>query len=94
MGGKEWGQRDYLLTLAFQLYLDTTCQHCGRSKSVCHNDANRGLYEVEAYSCHPQAAIQERTSQQGYKPDPGELLYAMPIDPDLITGSGLVFKRG
>lgn len=92
MGGKEWGQRDYLLALAFQLYLDSKCPHCGQSKSVCHNDANRGNYEVESFSCYPQAAIQERTSAAGYKPEPGELLYAVPIDPELVTGSGLVYR--
>lgn len=91
MGGKEWGQRDYLLVLAYQLYLDSTCGHCGNSVYVCHNDANQGLYEVQASQCYPRAATDERKAAKGYKPEPGEVLYAVPIDVDLIAGSGFVF---
>lgn len=89
--GKEWGPRDHLLVFAHQIYLDTKCGQCGRSVHVCRNEANLGQFEALTTSCQATAAIDERTGQQGYKREPGELLYAAPIDDDLVTGSGLVF---
>lgn len=58
---------------------------------MCRNEANAGIFEAATTTCQTSAAIDERTSQQGYKREPGELLYAAPIDDDLVTGSGLVF---
>lgn len=77
---------------AHQIYLDTKCAQCGRSVHVCRNEANAGIFQAETTACQASAAIDERTSQQGYKREPGELLYAAPIDDDLVTGSGLVFS--
>lgn len=82
------------MVFAYQIYLDTKCRQCGRSVHVCRNEANVGIFQAETTACHAQASIDERTSQQGYKAEPGEMVYATPIDDDLVAGSGLVFKRG
>lgn len=58
---------------------------CGRPKSECRNDANRGLYEVADVTCYAQAAIEEHTGQAGFKPEPGQRFYAAEIDPELVT---------
>lgn len=63
---------------------------------VCRNEANAGLFQAETTTCNAQAAIDERRaqneSQQGYKPEHGEMVYSTPIDDDLVAGSGLVFN--
>lgn len=91
LGGREWGSRDHLLVFAFQLYEDNKCSSCGRSVLVCRNEDNKGVWEAEATICTAQAAIQERQSQSGYTPEPGEMLYSRPIDDDLLTGSGIIW---
>lgn len=92
LGGKEWGLRDHLLVFAHQIYLDTKCPRCGQSVYVCRNEKNNGIFQAESTACYAQASIDERTAQQGYKPEPGEMLYALPIDDDLVSRSGLVFQ--
>lgn len=92
LGGVEWGHRDHLLTFAYELFVDNTCSQCGRSVFVCRNDDNLGLWEADTTICAAQAAVDERRNQEKYKPEPGEMMFARPIDEDLIAGSGLVFK--
>lgn len=77
---------------AFQLYEDTKCASCGRSVLVCRNEKNKGIWEAAVTICTAQAAIQERQSQPGYTPEPGEMLYSRPIDDDLLTGSGITWN--
>lgn len=47
------------------------------------------MFETLDTTCHRQAAIEERTGQAGFKPEPGQLFYAAPIDEELVAGSGL-----
>lgn len=72
------------MEFAYTLYVDGTCE-CGRPKVECRNDANRGLYEVADVTCHAQAAVDEHTGQEKFKPDPGQRFYAVELDADLIT---------
>jgi hypothetical protein len=58
---------------------------CGRPKFECRNDANAGLYEVADVTCHAQAAVEEHTGQEKFKPEPGQRFYATEIDDELIT---------
>lgn len=58
---------------------------CGRPKLECRNDANAGLYEVADVTCHAQAAVEEYTGQEKFKPEPGQRFYATEIDDELIT---------
>lgn len=58
---------------------------CGAPKFECRNEANRGLYEVADVTCYKQAAIEEHTGQDKFKPDPGQRFYAVEIDDELIT---------
>lgn len=58
---------------------------CGRPKFECRNDANAGLYEVADVTCYAQAAIEEHTGQEKFKPEPGQRFYAVEIDDELIT---------
>jgi hypothetical protein len=58
---------------------------CGRPKFECRNDANAGLYEVADVTCHAQAAVEEFTGQEKFKPEPGQRFYATEIDDELIT---------
>ena len=78
----EW--KDRLLEFAYTLYVEGMCE-CGRPKSECRDDANRGLYEVADITCHAQAAVEEHTGQEKFKPEPGQRFYAREIDDDLIT---------
>ena len=59
---------------------------------VCRNEGNAGVFEADTTTCHAQASIDERRNQEKYKPEPGEMMYARPIDEDLLDGSGLVFQ--
>lgn len=61
------------------------CDDCGRPKVECRNESNAGLYEASDVTCYAQAAIEERTGQPGFKPEPGQRFYATEIDADLIT---------
>lgn len=81
------------MVFAHQIYLDTKCPRCGQSVYVCRNEDNAGIFQAESTACYAQAAIDERTSQSGYKPEPGEMLYTSPIDDDLVRRSGFVFQR-
>ena len=76
--------KDRLLEFAYTLYLEGMCD-CGRPKVECRNPANAGLYEASDSTCYAQAAIEERTGQQGFKPEPGQRFYATEIDEELIT---------
>jgi len=78
----EW--KDRLLEFAYTLYVEGMCE-CGRPKFECRNEDNAGLYEASDVTCYAQAAIEERTGQQGFKPDPGQRFYATEIDPALVT---------
>lgn len=89
LGGKEWGYRDHLLAFAYQLYLDTKCGECGGSVFECRNPDNAGVFEALDVTCHRKAAVDDRTGQQGFKPEPGQMFYAAPIDEDLVSGSGV-----
>lgn len=79
---------------AYQLYLDLVCPVCKGNVLECRNDDNEGAFEVQDTTCYRQAAVDERTRQKGFKPEPGQLFYAAPIDDDLIKGSGLLYPAG
>ena len=72
------------MEFAYTLYVEGMCD-CGRPKFECRNDANAGLYEAADVTCHAQAAVEERTGQKDFKPDPGQRFYATEIDEELIT---------
>jgi hypothetical protein len=72
------------LEFAYTLYVEGLCE-CGRPKFECRNEANRGLYEVADITCYAQAAVEEYTGQEKFKPDPGQRFYAREIDEELIT---------
>jgi len=91
LGGREWGEQDRLLAFAYQLYLDLVCPACGGNVQVCRNDSNEGIFEALDTKCHRRAAVDERTGQQGFKPEPGQMFYASPIDDGLVKGSGLTY---
>jgi hypothetical protein len=76
--------KDRLLEFAYTLYLEGLCD-CGRPKFECRNEANAGLYEAADITCYAQAAVEERTGQQGFKPEPGQRFYAKEIDEELIA---------
>jgi hypothetical protein len=80
--------KDRLLEFAYTLYLDGLCD-CGRPKWECRNEDNTGLYEADSVTCQAQAAVEEHTGQQGFKPEPGQLFYAREIDEDLIIRRSL-----
>lgn len=72
------------MEFAYTLYVEGLCD-CGRPKFECRNEANRGLYEAADITCYAQAAIEERTGQNGFKPEPGQRFYAQEIDDELVT---------
>jgi hypothetical protein len=72
------------LEFAYTLYVEGMCE-CGRPKHECRNEANAGAYEVADTTCHAQAAVEEHTSQKGFKPEPGQRFYAVEIDESVIT---------
>lgn len=72
--------------------MDNKCPQCGRSVFVCRNDDNLGLWEADTTICAAHAAVDERRNQEKYKPEPGEMMFARPIDDDLVVRSGLVFQ--
>ena len=77
-------RKDRLLEFAYTLYVDGLCD-CGRPKVECRNEANAGLYEVADVTCYAQAAVEEHTGQEKFKPEPGQRFYATEIDDELIT---------
>ena len=72
------------MEFAYTLYVEGLCD-CGRPKWECRNEANRGLYEASDTTCYAQAAVEEHTGQDKFKPDPGQRFYATEIDEELIT---------
>lgn len=72
------------MEFAYTLYVEGMCE-CGAPKFECRNPANAGLYEVDSVTCQRQAAIEELTGQEKFKPDPGQRFYATEIDEELIT---------
>jgi len=72
------------LEFAYTLYVEGLCE-CGRPKFECRNAANAGAYEVADITCHAQAAVEEHTGQEKFKPDPGQRFYAVEIDESVIT---------
>ena len=78
----EW--KDRLLEFAYTLYVEGMCE-CGRPKSECRNPLNEGAYEAPDITCYAQAAVEERTGQKGFKPEPGQRFYAAEIDEELIV---------
>lgn len=74
-GAGEWGDRDRTLAIGHQLYLDGLCGECGRPVEVCRDPATAGWWEVKSDTCQASAAVAERTSEPGYKPQPGQILY-------------------
>lgn len=50
------------------------------------------MFEADTTICHAMAAVDERRNQEKYKPEPGEMMFAQPIDEDLVIRSGLVFQ--
>ena len=86
LGGTEWGERDHLLILAYQRYLDTTCSECGGYALECRNPENNGVYTVvdDTY-CYRAAELHSVTRAAGFKPDDGQLLYVEEIDADVVT---------
>ena len=73
-----------MLEFAYTLYLEGLCD-CGRPKAECRNEANAGLYEAADVTCYAQAAVEERTGQKDFKPEPGQRFYAEEIDEDLVV---------
>ena len=43
------------------------------------------MYEVADVTCHAQAAVEEHTGQEKFKPEPGQRFYAVEIDEELVT---------
>ena len=86
LGGVEWGERDHLLILAYQRYLDTTCAECGGYALECRNPENNGVYTVntDAY-CYRTAELHSVTRADGYTPEDGQLLRVEEIDADVVT---------
>jgi hypothetical protein len=58
---------------------------CGHPKFECRHPDNAGLYEAADVTCHAQAAIEERTGEKDFKPEPGQRFYAVEIDETLVT---------
>jgi len=85
--------KDRLLEFAYTLYVEGMCE-CGRPKFECRNEANAGLYEAASIVCQAQAAVEERTGQKDFKPEPGERFYAQEIDEELITRRTFAPPRG
>lgn len=73
------------MEFAYTLYIEGMCGECGRPKDECRNPDNDGLYVADSVTCYAQAAVEEHTGQQGFKPDPGQRFYATEIDPELVT---------
>lgn len=89
-GGTEWGQRDHLLVLAYQRYLDTTCPECGGYVVECRNPANKGVYEVLTDSyCYRKEALEDVTHAEKFKAENGQLFSVREIDPSIVSRGGL-----
>lgn len=70
-----WSERDRTFAVGYQLYKQMLCPECGQTLTVCRDAANAGWYEVETSTCYATKSVHERTSEPGYKPAPGEVLY-------------------
>lgn len=68
-----WTARDRVVALGYQLYLETLCPECGHPVDVCRTAD--GWFEVKTATCHAKAAVESHTSEPGYKPMPGQILY-------------------
>lgn len=60
----------------------------------CRNKSNRNKYvaDLENY-CYRQAAVDDVTKRDKWKPANGQLISVQPIDEDLITRTGLSLNR-
>lgn len=56
----------------------------------CRNPSNRNKYvtSLDKY-CYRQAAVDETTKRDKFKPEHGQLISVQPVDEGLITRSGL-----
>ncbi len=74
-GAGEWGERDRVLAIGYQLYQGMLCPECGNPLTVCRDEGNAGWWETSTATCHAAKAVAERTSEPGYKPQPGQIIY-------------------
>jgi hypothetical protein len=94
-GGKEWGERDHLLLLAYQRYLDTTCPECGGYVLECRDPDNRGVYEValDAF-CYRKQALEDVTRAEKFEAEHGQLFSVRPIDESIVKRPALTIHGG
>lgn len=74
-GGGEWSDRDRVLALGYQLYTQMLCPECGNPVSICRDPNRDGWFEAKTETCYAVKAVATHTGQQGYKPEPGEIIY-------------------
>lgn len=83
---------DHLLILAYQRYLDLTCNECGGFVLECRNAQHKGVYEVDqTVTCYRKQALEDVTKAKDYKPENGQVLSVRAIDESLIRESGLTY---
>ena len=74
-GEKEWSERDRTFAVGYQLYQQMLCPECHQPLTVCRDASSDGWFDVETSTCYATKAVQEYTSEEGYKPAPGGILY-------------------
>lgn len=72
---EEWTPQDRTLALGYQIYLGLLCPECGNPLAVCRDAATAGWWETQTATCYASKAVAEKTSQPGYKPQAGEIIY-------------------
>lgn len=71
----EWSGKDFPLTLAFTIYKARLCD-CGHDRMICRHPDNDGWFKAKTSTCHAKAEVERLTGAKGYKPEPGQMVYA------------------
>lgn len=80
----EWLEKDYLLSLALEIYTDGLCG-CGQPAILAHHPDNDGWYDtkkIQCKSCSSREMATQGTSNNPYEPSPGEKVYTVYTRPE------------
>lgn len=78
----EWSDRDRIAAIGYQIAEDMKCPECGNPLAVCRDPEMSGRFTVKADTCLAREALESHQNEPGYTASPGEILYAVPEEPD------------
>ncbi|MCT1368398.1 hypothetical protein [uncultured Kocuria sp.] len=78
----DWSDRDKIAAIGYQLAEDTKCPECGNPLAVCRDPGMAGRFTIRTDTCLVREAVESHQNEPGYRPSPGEIVYAVPGESD------------